>query len=339
MRDFTFYLGLHQPNWLRQRGLFAPGTCLFYSFNTLVRLTQYWPAEYPVRMDSGMFTLRQRCGPVDVMPVEWFASRAAAICRGLGTVDGFAIQDWMCEPQVIHGLVKRRNPNAKRKPTIEPVQWLKWARTAGPMLAEAVHQAESLGDFQVIFHGTGLSVEEHQHRTVQSYLALTKLAPTVPWFPVLQGWKRDEYFQCWDMYEQAGVELRALPVVAVGSTCRRHNTQEVEDLVVELHRRGLRNLHMLGMKTEGLRRCLPYVRSADSAAGSFAARAEHIIMPGCEHGVFEFRERLGRNDWGNCANCPRWLRHWYEKQMSIIDAVRSRAPKQISLFPLDRSAA
>ncbi len=36
---------------------------------------------------------------------------------------------------------------------------------------------------------TGLSVREHQRRTVASYLDLRSLAPEVPWVPVLQGWR------------------------------------------------------------------------------------------------------------------------------------------------------
>lgn len=35
---------------------------------------------------------------------------------------------------------------------------------------------------------TALNVAEHQRRTVDSYLALRSLEPSLPWAPVLQGW-------------------------------------------------------------------------------------------------------------------------------------------------------
>lgn len=35
---------------------------------------------------------------------------------------------------------------------------------------------------------TGLSVDEHQRRTVANYLELRQIAPEIPWIPVLQGW-------------------------------------------------------------------------------------------------------------------------------------------------------
>src|SRR6266545_5152919 len=40
---------------------------------------------------------------------------------------------------------------------------------------------------------TGLSVREHQHRTVTNYLELRRLAPGLPFIPVLQGWRLDDY--------------------------------------------------------------------------------------------------------------------------------------------------
>ena len=40
---------------------------------------------------------------------------------------------------------------------------------------------------------TGLTVVEHQCRTVQNYLLLRELAPSIPFVPVLQGWKIGDY--------------------------------------------------------------------------------------------------------------------------------------------------
>ena len=38
---------------------------------------------------------------------------------------------------------------------------------------------------------TGLTVAEHQARTVANYLELRSLAPELPFVPVLQGWSLD----------------------------------------------------------------------------------------------------------------------------------------------------
>src|SRR6266700_1518806 len=38
-----------------------------------------------------------------------------------------------------------------------------------------------------------------------------------PFLPVLQGWSRDDYHRCVDLYLRAGVDLTAGPLVGVGS--------------------------------------------------------------------------------------------------------------------------
>jgi hypothetical protein len=110
---------------------------------------------------------------------------------------------------------------------------------------------------------TGLSVAEHQHRTVASYLELRALAPDLPFIPVVQGWQLADYLACLELYASAGVDLAALPRVGLGSVCRRQSTGQIAVIVTELARRGLR-LHGFGIKTSGLCR----------AAGSAATPAE-----------------------------------------------------------------
>jgi hypothetical protein len=46
-----------------------------------------------------------------------------------------------------------------------------------------------------IVKSTGLSVEEHQSRTVASYLELRSLAPEQPFIPVLQGWEHRDFMK------------------------------------------------------------------------------------------------------------------------------------------------
>lgn len=123
---------------------------------------------------------------------------------------------------------------------------------------------------------TGLSLRTHLQRTVRNYLQLRELAPELPIIPVLQGDQISDYHRCADSYERHGVDLAALPLVGVGSVCRRQHSGQVERIVRSLHARGLR-LHCFGVKTTGLARYGDAIRSSDSAAWSFSGR----YLPGC----------------------------------------------------------
>jgi hypothetical protein len=117
---------------------------------------------------------------------------------------------------------------------------------------------------------TGFTVEEHQKRTVQSWLDLRRIAPDLPWLPVLQGFTRDEYLRCARMYRDAGTDLSGR-WVGIGSVCRREETAEAEEIIRELAGMGL-YLHGFGFKTAGVERSKKALFSADSLAWSFAAR-------------------------------------------------------------------
>jgi hypothetical protein len=151
---------------------------------------------------------------------------------------------------------------------------------------------------------TGLDVAEHQRRTVASYLDLRDRAPDLPWVPVLQGWRGDEYLRHVDAYDRAGVDLRALPVVGLGTVCRRQGTAEAEAIVRRLAGLGLR-LHGFGFKTLGLARVAAFLASADSMAWSFRARKEGRRL--CRSGQHR-----------NCANCLEWALAWRRR---VLDAV------------------
>lgn len=192
-----------------------------------------------------------------------------------GTLDWAAPQDWMCEDVVIQG-----------------------------------------GTFSgVTFAGTGLSVEEHQRRTVANFLELRELAPDLHIIPVLQGSTLDDYLRCADLYAAAGVDLRAAPTVGLGSVCRRQATPEIGSLVRELHEEGY-SLHGFGVKQDGLRLYGHLLTSADSLAWSFRARRDasdrrKLGLPasryGCQHGI--------TND-GACANCPVFALAWRERLLA-----------------------
>ena len=81
---------------------------------------------------------------------------------------------------------------------------------------------------------TGLSVREHQDRTVASYLELRALAPHLPFIPVVQGWHLADYLACVELYRSAGVDLTRLPLIGLGSVCRRQSTGQIAVIVTTL---------------------------------------------------------------------------------------------------------
>jgi hypothetical protein len=162
-----------------------------------------------------------------------------------------------------------------------------------------------------IIRQTGLTVAEHQRRTVADYLDVRDRAPELPWAPVLQGWSLDDYLRCIDLYERAGVGLAALPVVGVGTVCRRQGTHEGRVILETLAAFGLR-LHGFGLKLTGLAATAPILASADSLAWSYAARRA-APLPGC----------IGHK---NCANCLRYALAWRER---VLETIAGAAPAQL----------
>lgn len=157
---------------------------------------------------------------------------------------------------------------------------------------------------------TGLSVAEHQRRTVGNFLQLRELWTAdsdCPFMPVLQGWSLEDYQRCVNLYEEAGVDLAAESVVGIGSVCRRQHSDEIEAIVTALYQRlapagGIEvenNLHGFGVKAAGLARYGHLLGSADSMAWSYTARRSDPL-PGCEGHI-------------NCANCLRYALAWRER--------------------------
>lgn len=150
---------------------------------------------------------------------------------------------------------------------------------------------------------TGLSVREHQERTVENFLDLRSRAPHLPIIPVLQGWVAEDYDYCVRLYENASVDLTKEPTVGVGSVCRRQATTEINALFLDLSQHGIR-MHGFGVKTVGLARYGPLLASADSLAWSFGGRYEPPL-PGC----------VGHK---NCANCMRYALRWRDRVLSYL---------------------
>lgn len=155
---------------------------------------------------------------------------------------------------------------------------------------------------------TGLSVVEHQARTVGNYLDLRAL--DAPVIPVLQGWTLGDYLRCVDLYAAAGIDLAAEPTVGLGSVCRRQDTDEIAAIVAALHNEGLA-LHGFGCKEGALRRCGGLLASADSLAWSKGGKERGT----CTHLA------------SRCANHLHWALSW---RASVIGA-QSRGTVQMAL--------
>lgn len=91
-----------------------------------------------------------------------------------------------------------------------------------------------------IIRKTGLTVEEHQRRTVHNFLSLRDLLGDLV-IPVVQGWRvPGDYLRCVDLYDQAGVDLTGGRLVGLGSVCRRQATGQIALCASTLAARGLR---------------------------------------------------------------------------------------------------
>ncbi|NXY99558.1 hypothetical protein HYE82_35340 [Streptomyces sp. BR123] len=188
---------------------------------------------------------------------EQYVAEVRRYRDAIGMLDWAAPMDWMCEPWVIDG------------------------GQHGPLT----------------FAGTGLTVEEHQRLTVENLIELRALAPDLPFIPVLQGWRLEDYERCAEMYAAAGINLAAEPVVGLGSVCRRQATSEIGEIVNRFRSQGL-NLHGFGVKTRGIADYGDELTSADSMAWSMDARRSDPL-PGHTH--------------KNCANCPDWAIRWHQR--------------------------
>jgi hypothetical protein len=235
---------------------------------------------------------------------RWTVSpaRYAALVRRyrdeIGGLQWAAPQDWMCEPIVIRG------------------------GRAG----------------RLAFAGTGLSVAEHQRRTVANYLELRSLAADLPIRTALQGFTGPEYLRCADMYEAAGIDLAAEPLVLLGSVCRRQGTAEIHEIITALHRRGITRLHGLGVKKLGLARYGHLLASADSLAWSEDARRLGHPMPGCPGHRPGCPPRCHAHH-QNCANCLRYAAWWRSGLVAAVEtAARQGWQPELPLWPSERAA-
>jgi hypothetical protein len=241
------------------------------------RLTKYKTLPEPATtfaLDSGGFTELQMYGRW-TLTVEQYAADALRFLSFYGKkLIWVAPQDWMCEPIVLAGGRAARG---------------------------------------VIFAGTGLTVIEHQRRTVDNYIQLRRLLKDRV-IPVLQGWSLTDYWRCEDLYRKKGVNLLDCETVGVGTVCRRQSTNEATQIMSSLAAGGL-NLHGFGFKKGGLKNCQSFLSSADSTAWSDTARQNPICLPG--HNLPGPRRPKGHK---NCANCAEYALQWRSDLLSQMEA-------------------
>jgi hypothetical protein len=154
---------------------------------------------------------------------------------------------------------------------------------------------------------TGLTVEDHQWRTIDNLLKLRQLGGETPIIPVVQGYRVDDYVEHIRMYRSAGIDLAAEPLVGVGSVCRRQAETEAGAIFTALHAAGVTRLHGFGLKKLGLARFGHLLTSADSMAWSFDARRRQQHLPECQGAGHR-----------NCANCPRYALRWRQQAIASL---------------------
>lgn len=249
---------------------------LFLSRRQLDRYAAPPAAATDFALDSGGFTELQIHGRW-TLSAEQYAECVQRYARLYGKrMLWCAPQDWMCEPIVLAG------GNAARG---------------------------------VTFAGTGLTVEEHQRRTVSNFVDLRRLLGALV-IPVLQGWTMADYWRCCEQYEDAGVDLGNEPTVGVGSVCRRQSTAEVTTIMTTLASDGLR-LHGFGFKKGGLKNCHHLLVSADSTSWSEVGR-RRVSLPGHD------KPGPGRpRGHKNCANCAEWALAWRDDLLASLEVQRA----------------
>lgn len=247
-------MGTHHPEWLA-----SSKVSLFVSDVTLRKMKSLPRAVCDSAVDSGGFSELSMHGTWTVSPQDYVA-RVRRYVEEIGRIRWAAIQDWMCEPDIIKK--------------------------------------------------TGLSVEEHQRRTVDSLVTLRSLAPELPWVPVLQGWACGDHERHLEMYFERGFDLRDEPIVGIGSVCRRQDTLRVSTTISVLSKVCGLKLHGFGFKTKGLEGLSGVLASADSLAWSLAARYE-APLPGHD------RPGPGRvRGHKTCSNCYEFAEQWREDLFS-----------------------
>lgn len=274
MTQFEFFLGTHAANWLWA----VEDVPLFVSYRRLKRRKTPFPrATTRWAMDSGGFTELSN-------PPEG-------------------------SPQTVWHDCPNNLP-------IPEVRWPhRWQVTPEEYVANVRRFANELGNLQWaapqdwmcepwILRDTGLTVEEHQRRTIHNGMLLREIGSDLPFIYAVQGWTVSDYHRHIDMYAEAGIDLTKEPIVGVGSVCRRESTAEAEAIFESIARRGI-TIHGFGVKTGGLTKYDRHLISSDSLAWSYGARRDQVKLDGCTHR-------------GDCRNCLHFAVEWHRRVLNDL---------------------
>ena len=154
---------------------------------------------------------------------------------------------------------------------------------------------------------TGLTIHEHQQRTVDNFLDLRQELGTLV-IPVLQGWDLGDYLRCAELYDRAGVDLLDEPTVGLGSVCRRYADQEIGTIIASLQ--PIR-IHAFGVKGKAYRANHDLLASADSMAWTNHA-LHNPPLPGHTH--------------KSCSSCLDFALMWRKRLLSRLGQDRLFVP-------------
>lgn len=216
------------------------------------------------------------------LPVRLAGAIWALDSGAFSEIDKFG--KWMTTPEDYAAAVRRYRDEIGGLAWAAPMDWMCEPR----MLAK-----------------TGLTVAEHQHRTIESVLHLRAIAPDLPFAPVIQGWDLRSYVNCVKLYTEAGIDLAAEPIVGIGSVCKRQGTDEIGRVVTVLADEFGLKLHGFGVKSTGVSKYGAALTSSDSMAWSKAGRA----VPGCAHGT------RGKTE----ANCIEFGLEWRARMLASVN--------------------
>lgn len=145
-----------------------------------------------------------------------------------------------------------------------------------------------------ILKKTGLTILNHQWRTLQSYLSLSKKDQRIR--PVLQGWEPDDYINHAFMYSLNGVDMTQ--EFGIGTICSRNGDigqitsiiKKIKNFIPQA------KIHAFGIKSDALVSVSHLIESSDSMAWSTRARYMKLCKPPC--------------DVKSCANCLEFALLW-----------------------------
>lgn len=238
-------------------------------------------------------------------------------------------------------LFLNRRVMPKKKPLRAAVDWAldsggyselngsgAWSVTTAQYADEILRWSEEVGRLQwaapmdwmcepSVREKTGLSVYEHQLRTIDNFLDLReRVGPLV--IPVLQGWEPEDYDQCVALYSLFGVNLAREPVVGLGSVCRRGVDIHIGRIIRQIATYGIR-MHAFGVRGKTLVAHSEVLESADSMAWSYRARAARQPGPNAQ---YEITGKWCCGAGKNCAGCMAYALRWRRRLLGFLDQLQ-----------------